>query len=160
MSLLTIMTITGVLLAAGLQAAGPTISWLGGVRLEILPAIVAYVALTVKKPGRVALWASLAGLAHDSLSAAPFGMTMATFGAAALGLWALRDWLDRGLPWVQLVTGTAVSLVAGGVAVLLIGVTAVAVIKLVWIAALNAAVTVVVFFIVDLARLQLGMEPE
>jgi len=156
----TLLIIAGILLAAAGQAAQPTWSWLGGVRLELLPAIVAYAALSARRPAHVVGWGAVAGLAQDSLSAAPFGMTMATFGVAALGLWALRDWLDRGLPWVQLVAGAAVSLAAGGVAVWVVGVTPVALVKLVWIAALNAALTVVVFFLVDLARLQLGMEAE
>jgi hypothetical protein len=153
----TVLGVAGILLAAAWQATMPTLGWLGGVRLEILPAVVAYAALTVRRPALVALWATWAGLAHDSVSAAPFGMTMGTFGVAALGLWSLRGWLDRDLPTVQMLAGAVVSLLAGGVAMLAVGVTPVALLKLGWITGLNAVVTGMVFWIVDMARRWLGV---
>ena len=40
----------------------------------------------------------------------------------------------------------------------MVGVTLVSVVKLVWLVALNAVATVVLFFAIDYARLQLGWE--
>jgi hypothetical protein len=48
--------------------------------------------------------------------------------------------------------------VTGFVAVLLVGVTVISVLKLIWLVALNAVATVVIFFALDYARLQLGWE--
>ena len=154
----TFFAILLVTAGAALQAALPVFAWLGGIRPEVLPALVAYFALSLKRPAAVVALAALAGLMHDSLSAAPFGVTVATFGAAAQVLWWLRDWLERGLPWVQLVAGAFVSLVTGIVALTLVGVTAVAVVKLVWLALLNAVVAVVVFFALDYGRMQMGWD--
>lgn len=107
-----------VLAAAAVQSRLPTCWWLGGLRLELLPALVACAALTWPRTGALGL-ALLAGLAQDALSGAPFGLTALAYGVAAGVLSALRATLDRDLPWVQMGAGALTALaaaVAGGVA--------------------------------------------
>ena len=64
-----LLVIVLMLVLAGVQAKLPA---LAGLRLEFLPAIVAYSALTFKR-GRAVLLAFAAGCLQDALSAGPFG---------------------------------------------------------------------------------------
>ena len=114
---LTGVLLVGLLLAAALQAALPTWWWAGGLRLELLPAVVAYGALTLRSPRWAVVNAFLAGFAQDALSAAPFGLTALGYGLAALVLAKWQDELERELPWIQFGAGGFV-LVCGSLGVL------------------------------------------
>src|SRR5258708_37749214 len=99
-----------VLMAVALQSLVPSLWWLGGLRLELLPALVVYAALTLRRG--TALWiAVVAGFGQDALSAGPFGMTALVYGGAALLMTALGDALDSEQPWGQM-TGGALTAVA------------------------------------------------
>lgn len=95
--------------AAACQARLPTLWWIGGLRLELLPLVVAYASMTWRRPGTILLYAAFAGLAQDALSAAPFGLSVVGYSAgASANIW-LRRWLDRDLPWVQMLAGAVVA---------------------------------------------------
>ena len=103
------------LMAAAVQARLPSLWWLGGLRVELLPALVAAAALTLPRTSALGL-ALFAGLAQDALSAMPFGLTALAYGVAACALSASRATLDRELPWVSMGAGALTSLVASVVA--------------------------------------------
>jgi hypothetical protein len=142
--LFTILVVAA-LLAGALQAALPTWWWAGGLRLELLPAVVAYAALTSETARWAVGFALLAGFGHDALSAAPFGLTALGYGIAAGVLSNWREELERDLPWVQFGAGGFVSVC--GVLVLLprITVTWGTPVKVVLVACLSASVTPVIF---------------
>jgi len=58
------------LIAAALQARVPILWLFGGLRIEFLPALVAYTALTMPRGTAIAV-ALVAGFTQDALSAAP-----------------------------------------------------------------------------------------
>jgi rod shape-determining protein MreD len=114
---LTGTLLIALVLATALQAALPTWWWAGGLRLELLPAVVAYGALTMRSPRWAVTCAFLAGFAQDALSAAPFGLTALGYGLGALVLAKWQDELERDLPWIQFAAGGFV-LVCGTLGVL------------------------------------------
>ena len=133
------------LVLAGVQAQLPAV---GGFRLEFLPALVAYSALTFK-PWRAILCAFVAGCLQDALSAGPFGVTAAAYVLAACLIVGLGTVLDRNLPFVPLLAGSLAA-VAGAIgAFCIIGVTGAAVLKLVGIALAAGLITIPVFLVVD-----------
>ena len=66
----TLIAIAGILIAVALQAHLPTLRWLGGGHVELLPALVVYAASTMHRRRALAL-ALVAGLTQDALSVAP-----------------------------------------------------------------------------------------
>jgi rod shape-determining protein MreD len=144
----TLLIILGTLATASLQALLPTLCWLGGVRIELLPALVVYGALTL--PGRQAfVLAVAAGLGQDALSAAPFGISALAFSAAALVMIFLRDALDRELPWMQIGAGAATSVVSAMVASFVVGISFGMIFKVLLVAAISGVITPVLFFAFD-----------
>ena len=150
-----LIAIIGILIAVALQARMPTLWWLGGVRLELLPALVAYASLTMARRRAVVL-ALIAGMVQDALSAAPFGVSAVAYGASALLMTSLRDALDRDLPWVQLGAGALTSAAAAVVAFFVVGVSFGAVFKMVVVASISGIIAVMLFFVLDYARLAWG----
>jgi rod shape-determining protein MreD len=146
-----LIAIVGIMLAAALQARMPTLWWLGGVRLEFVPALVVYCSLTLRR-GQAILLALLAGLIQDALSAAPFGVSALAYGLSAFLITGMGDVLDRDLPWVQLGAGALTSVVVAAIAFCTVGVTFGALFKLVVVAATSGITTVVLFFALDYAR--------
>ncbi len=147
---LTLLTLLTILLAA-LQARLPTAWWLGGLRIELLPALVAYAALTFT--GRRALWLAIAaGLTQDSLSGAPFGISAVAYGVATAIMTGMRETLDRDLPWVQMGAGV---LTAAAVSVAACFVVGFSISKLLALTALSAGLTPLVFFAGDFTRYKL-----
>jgi cell shape-determining protein MreD len=151
----TLMAIAGILIAAALQARMPALWWLGGVRLEFLPALVAYASLTMHRRRAVAL-ALMAGMMQDALSATPYAVSMLAYGGSALLMTSLRDALDRDLPWVQLSAGALTSAVAAIIAFFVVGVSFGAVFKMVVVASISGIITVLLFFVLDYARMAWG----
>jgi rod shape-determining protein MreD len=151
----TLIAIAGILIAAALQARMPTLWWLGGVRLEFLPALVAYASLTMPRRRAVAV-ALVAGMMQDALSAAPFGLSALAYGISALLMTGLRDALDRDMPWVQLGAGALPSAAAAVVAFFVIGVSFGAVFKMVVVASISGIIAGILFFILDYTRLAWG----
>jgi len=152
----TITAIFAMLLAVAIQSALPAWSWLGNVRWEFIPGIVAYAALAAKRPLAAVAWAGLAGLAQDAFSAGPFGCFAAAYALAALVLWWWRELLDPDLPWVQLLAGALVALIASLAAIVVVGASWVAVGRLFWLTLMGAVVTPVIFLAVDFVRLHWG----
>jgi len=154
MSLL--IAIAGVLLTAALQAWLPTIWLFGGMRIEFLPALVAYAALTMHR-GRAIAIAIVAGLMQDALSASPFGMTAVAYGISAVLMTDLREVLDRELPWVQLGAGALTSVTVAMFAFFVVGVSFPGIFKLAVLASASGIITVLIFFALDCARIIGGL---
>jgi rod shape-determining protein MreD len=153
----TLVAIAGILFAVALQARMPTLSWLGGVRVEFLPALVVYAALTMHRRRALAL-ALVAGLTQDSLSAAPFGISALAYGISTIVVTSLREVLDRDLPWVQWSAGAATSITASVIAFFVVGLSFGNLLKMLVAASISGAVTVVLFFAMDYARMAWGFE--
>jgi len=143
---------TGLFMLSALQARLPTMWWLGGMRLELLPALVAYGALTLRRSGALLL-ALCAGFMQDSLSAAPFGMTALIYGIVAIVMTGLRETFDRELPWVQIGAGALTATATSAAACVVLGFSAGAVFKILLIAAMSGLITPVIFLAVDYARI-------
>ena len=143
MNMLLVLILTLVL--AGVQARLPAIA---GLRLEFLPALVAYSALTFKQ-GRAILCAFAAGCLQDALSAGPFGVTALAYAIAAWVIASLGTVLDRKLPFVPVLAG-GIAAIAGAIgAFCIIGVTGAALLKLTGIALIAGLITIPVFLVVD-----------
>jgi cell shape-determining protein MreD len=151
----TLIAIAGILIAAALQARMPTLWWLGGVRLEFLPPLVAYAALTMPRR-RALMLALVAAMTQDALSAAPFGVSALAYGMAAVLLSSLRDALDRDLPWVQLGAGALMSAATAIIAFFVVGISVAAVLKMIVVASISGVLTVILFFALDYARMSWG----
>lgn len=151
----TLLAISGILVAAALQARMPSLWWLGGMRLEFLPAVVVYAALTTHRRRALAL-ALVAGLTQDALSASPFGVSALAYGIAAVLATSLREALDRDLPWVQFSAGALTSLAAGFIAFCVVGISFGAIFKTALVASLSGVLTVALFFALDYARMAWG----
>jgi rod shape-determining protein MreD len=149
----TLLIILGTVVAASLQALLPTLWWLGGVRIELLPALIVYGALTL--PGRQAfVLAVTAGLAQDALSAAPFGISALAYSAAALVMIFLREALHRELPWVQFGAGAVTATGSAVIACVVAGISFGTILKVLLLAAITGLITPVLFFALDLARMK------
>lgn len=153
----TLIAIAGILIAAALQARLPLLWWLGGVRVELLPALVVYAALTMHRRRALAL-ALIAGLTQDALSAAPFGISALAYGISAVVATSLRDALDRDLPWMQWSAGGVTSIIASIIVFVATGLSFGNVIKMFVVASIAGMATVVVFVVLDYARLAWGFE--
>ena len=140
-----LLILTLMLVLGGIQARLPA---LAGLRLEFLPALVAYSALTFKQ-GRAILCAVAAGCLQDALSAGPFGVTACAYAIAAWVIVELGTVLDRNLPFVPLLAGSLASVAGALGALCLIGVTGAALLKLTGIALLAGLITIPVFLAVD-----------
>ncbi len=146
------LLITGAaLLLSALQARLPTAWWLGGIRFEFLPALVAYGALTFRHRRWVIALAVLAGLLQDALSAAPFGNTGAAYALATFAFIPLRHTFDRERLWMQMLAGAAASVAASLFACATAGFNG-AVPKIFLLAALSAVVAPFVFFALDYTK--------
>ena len=153
----TLIAIAGILIAVALQARMPALSWLGGVRVELLPGLVAYASLTLHRRRALAL-ALVAGLAQDALSAAPFGISALAYGISTIVVTSLREALDRDLPWVQWSAGAATSITASVIAFFVVGLSFGNLLKMLVAATISGTVTVVVFLAIDYARMAWGIE--
>ena len=151
----TLIAIAGILIAAALQARMPTLWWLGGMRIEFLPALVAYMAMTMRRP-RVLLLALAAGMMQDALSATPFGISALAYGVAAWLMTNLRETFDRDLPWIQMGMGMLTSAAASILACLVIGISVGVLFKIAILAAISGVITVFLFFALDYARMAWG----
>lgn len=145
---LTILMVLTLFLAA-LQARLPTLSWLGGLRIELLPAFVVYAALTFSR--RRVLWLAIAaGLAQDSLSGAPFGISALAYGGAAMLMTAIRETLDRDLPWIQIGAGALTAAAGSLVACLFVGFSAGGIAKILLLAFATGVLTPIFFLAAQL----------
>ncbi|MGA2604375.1 MAG: rod shape-determining protein MreD [Verrucomicrobiia bacterium] len=153
----TLTAIAGILIAVALQARMPTLPWLGGVRMEFLPALVVYAALTMRRR-RALVLALAAGLAQDALSAAPFGISALAYGISTIVATSLREALDRDLPWVQWSAGAATSITVSVIAFFAVGLSFGNLFRMLVVASISGAVTVVLFFAIDYARMAWGFE--
>ena len=151
----TLIAIAGILLATALQARMPALWWLGGLRMELLPEVVAYAALTMHRR-RALAFALVAGLTQDALSAAPFGVSALAYGVAAVLMTSLREALDRDLPWIQLGAGALTSIAASILPLFVLGVSSGAVLEMLVVASISGASTVMLFFALDYSRMAWG----
>jgi rod shape-determining protein MreD len=153
----TLIAIAGILIAVALQAHMPTFWWLGGVHVELLPALVVYAALTMHRR-RALVLALVAGLTQDALSAAPFGISALAYGISAIVMTSLREALDRDLPWMQWSAGALTSITASVIAFFAVGLSIGNVFKMLVVASISGMATVVLFFVLDYARMTWGLE--
>jgi rod shape-determining protein MreD len=153
----TLIAIAGILIAVALQAHMPTLWWFGGVRVELLPALVVYAALTMHRR-RALVLALVAGLIQDALSAAPFGISALAYGIAAIVITSLREALDRDLPWMQWSAGALTSITASVIAFFAVGISFGNVFKMLVAACIAGMATVALFFVLDYARMAWGFE--
>ncbi len=139
--------LTAILLCASVQAMAPTAWWAGGLRLELMPSLVAFGTLTLPTARARIGFAMAAGLAQDAFSAAtPYGISALAYGLAAFGLTRWERWLDRDLPWIQSGAAAFASVAAGAVAILARGwISAGTVPKLVLVGFLNLLIAPFVF---------------
>ena len=151
----TLIAIAGILITAALQARLPTLWWLGGARIEFLPALVAYAALTMHR-GRAIAIAIVAGLMQDALSAGPFGLSALAYGISAILMTTLREVLDRDLPWMQMAAGALTSMAVAVLAFFTVGISLATVVKIALVAAISGIVTVIFFFVLDYSRMVWG----
>jgi len=143
----------GIVVMAAVQACLPSLSWLGGLRVEFLPAVVVFVSLTLRR--RPAIFCAIAaGLMQDSLSTAPFGITALAFGAVAILITSMRDVLDRELPWVIMGAGALTAAVSSLAACCLAGFSMGALAKLLALTMMSAIVAPILFFAMEYVRLQ------
>jgi rod shape-determining protein MreD len=153
----TLIAIAGILLAGALQARMPTQWWLGGIRLEFLPALVVYMGLTLHRQRAIAL-ALAAGMVQDALSAAPFGVSALAYGISAVLLTSLREVLDRDLPWVQYSAGALTSMAAAIMAFFVVGISFGAIFKMLIVASIGGVLTGILFLVFDYTRMVWGYE--
>jgi len=130
---------------AGVQARLPAFA---GIRLELLPALVAYLALTFKH-GRAIFCAFAAGCLQDALSAGPFGVTAFAYAIAAWVIASLGSVLDRNLPFVPLLAGIVASMAGAIGAFCIIGFTGAVFLKMIGVALVAGLLTIPVFLVVD-----------
>ena len=135
-----------------LQARLPTLWWLGGLRLEFLPALVAYGALTFQHRRWALALAIAAGFFQDALSAGPFGATALAYVVVTLGLTAMARNFDRETVGMQLLAGALASVSASMAALCLVGIHAGAIGKLLLLATLSGPVTLLAFLALDSLR--------
>jgi rod shape-determining protein MreD len=151
----TLIAIAGILITAALQVRMPTFWVFGGMRIEFLPALVAYAALTMHR-GRAIAIAIVAGLTQDAFSAGPFGLSALAYGISAILMTTLREALDRDLPWMQMSAGVLTSMAVAVVAFVEIGFSLATIFKMVLVASISGVVTVILFFVLDYARMIWG----
>jgi rod shape-determining protein MreD len=143
-----LMVMTAALVAAAAQAQLPSLPLLGGVRVELLPALVAYAALTL--PARPALACAVAaGGAQDAFSAGPFGLTAMAYATAAWLVSAIKEQLLRDAVWMQMSAGALSAALAAAAGVWAAGFSAVAALKLVLVAGFGSLLAPVVFAVMD-----------
>jgi rod shape-determining protein MreD len=151
----TLIAIAGVLITAALQVRMPTFWVFGGMRIEFLPALVAYAALTMHR-GRAIAIAIIAGMMQDALSAGPFGLSALAYGISAVLMTTLREVLDRDLPWMQVSAGMLTSTAVAVVAFFVVGISFASVFKMILVASISGLVSVLLFFILDYVRMIWG----
>ena len=139
-----LLVTTALMLFATLQVRLPAMF---GIRLELLPALVAYGALTFRR-GNAFLLALVTGFTQDALSAAPFGITGLAYGIAAIVLTAMGDVLDRDIPPLQFAAGALVSTAGAIAAFFVIGFS----FKILLVATVAGIITPLFFFAADYTR--------
>ena len=147
-----LILITTLLVMASFQAQQPTLGWAGGLKIEFLPALAAYGALTLSRRWAI-IFAVAVGFIQDALSAAPFGISALAYGIVATVLTGLSEVFDRDLPWVQLGAGAVSSAAASFAACAVLGLSGGALGKILALAVLSGAVTPLLFFALDYLRL-------
>jgi rod shape-determining protein MreD len=148
---MNILLLSGILLLlAALQVRLPAIPALG-VHLEFLPALVAYGALTLSRPGMLTL-ALIAGFTNDALSAGPFGLTGIAFAISGMIIYALREALDRELPALQIAAGVLVTVITAVAACCVAGFSGGRILRIALLATFATVVTPVLFFALDYLR--------
>jgi cell shape-determining protein MreD len=136
---------------AAVQARFPTLWWLGGLRLEFLPALVAFGALTYRPWAAVSL-AVVAGALQDAASAAPFGTGILAYASVTVFLTGLHDTFDREMPPLQVIAGALASGTMSVVACLVTGYPRWGFVKIIVLALLSAVFTPLLFLAFDAVR--------
>ena len=105
-----LLILAGALLAVFWESAFHGIRHLLGAQVDLLPAIMVYASLTASLL-TVSSLALLGGLAFDSISANPLGVTVLPLLVCGLGFFAFRELLLRDQPFAQMMLGLVASLV-------------------------------------------------
>jgi rod shape-determining protein MreD len=143
---------------AAAQARFPTLWWLGGIRLEFLPALVAFGALTYRRWAALIL-AVVAGALQDAASAAPFGTGILAYASVTVLLSALHESFDREMPPLQVIAGALASAALSVVSCLVTGYPRWGFVKFGFLALLSAVITPLLFFVLDAVRFALRRRP-
>ena len=108
-----------VLLLAFAQSVLPGFRELTSVQPDLLPSVMVYVALHAGLP-MTAATALVGGLAFDSLSAGPFGLSVVPLVGIGVFLHLRREVLLRESAWAQALLGAAAALVSSASSLLLL----------------------------------------
>jgi rod shape-determining protein MreD len=106
----TILIFAAAFLAVFGEAALPGLRHLLGAQVDLLPAIMVYAALNANV-AVIAVLAVFGGLAFDSLSANPLGITILPLFIAGFVIFSQREFILRKLSFAQMVLGTVASAV-------------------------------------------------
>lgn len=147
-----LITITSLALLTAMQTRFSSCWWLGGVRVEFLPALVAYGALTFRHRRWAAALAVAAGFFQDALSAGPFGNAVAGYAVAVWVLSSLARLFDREMLWMQMLSGAIASVAVSLAACAVVGFSRGTTPKILLLAAMSAVVAPLVFLALDGAR--------
>ena len=90
----------------------------------------------------------------EILTAAPFGISALTYGAAAVFMTSLSDVLDRDLPWVVMGAGAFTAAASSFAACCAFGFSLAALLKLSALAVMSAFVTPILFLAMEYFRMQ------
>jgi rod shape-determining protein MreD len=96
-------------LAVWLETAGPTLGFFLGAKLELLPLLIVYAALTVGPRSVVAL-SIVGGLLQDSMSVGPLGLSILPLCGVGLVVHYLQPYLFRDELTQQCLLGAAATL--------------------------------------------------
>jgi rod shape-determining protein MreD len=120
MSLLnTIALLSTALLVVFLESAFTGVRNLFGAQIDLLPALVVYASLSAGLPA-LTLLAVVGGLAFDSLSANPLGISVLPLFLIGLGFHSCRELVIREQTYAQVVLGFAASVLAPALTLLLL----------------------------------------
>jgi rod shape-determining protein MreD len=134
-----------------LQSRLPTAWWLGGLRIEFVPALVVYAVLTLPHGGAIG-FAFAAGFLQDSLSAGPVGLHAAVYATVTAILTGMYDILDRELPVVQIGAGAVMAAASSLAGCIVTGFSGSGLVKVFILALFSAVLTPVTFLALDAVR--------
>jgi hypothetical protein len=78
------------------------------------------------------------------------------YGISAILMTSLREVLDRDLPWMQMSAGALTSMAVTVIAFFAVGISFASIFKMVLVASITGLVTVLLFFVLDYARMIWG----
>ncbi|HVU28125.1 MAG TPA: hypothetical protein VHG71_10380 [Verrucomicrobiae bacterium] len=118
-ALQTILILAGAFVAVFCQTSFPLLCHWFGAQIDLLPALMVCAALNTDLV-TVGLLAVFGGLCFDSVSANPFGISVAPLFVVGFLVFTQRELILRELPFAQIVLGAAASAIVPVITVLLL----------------------------------------